>query len=52
MLVHKFVQNVVIDKNDKKSEARKKICKKTIMYRDGKSAIRVADFIISKIEEK
>lgn len=47
--LYSFIQNVIIDKNDNKKEARQRICQETIMFRDGNSSKRVADFIISLI---
>lgn len=50
--LYSFIQDVVIDNKDTKSEARQQICKETNMYIDGNSANRVADFIIEKIGEE
>lgn len=50
--LYSFIQEVIIEGKDSKSEARQKICNETVMHQDGYSAKRVADFIINKIEEK
>ena len=47
-----FIQNVVVDGKDEKSEARQEMCKKVIIHRDGNSAKRVADFVMEKIGAK
>lgn len=49
--LYSFIQNVVIDKKDTKRDARQQICKKTVMFSDGNSTNRVADFIMSEIGE-
>ena len=49
--LYSFIQDVVIDDKDTKRAARQQICKETVMYNDGNSANRVADFIIKKIGE-
>lgn len=50
--LYSFIQEVVIDGNDTKGEARLKTCNETVMHRDGHSSKRVADFIINKIGAK
>lgn len=49
--LYSFIQNVVVDNNDDKIEARNKVCHTTNIFNDGYSSKRVADFIISKINK-
>ena len=50
--LYSFIQSVIIDGKDDKKAARKKILDETIMYQDGYSAKRVADFVLKKIGEQ
>ena len=50
--LYSFIQEVIIEGMDSKRTARQEIRNKTIMFQDGHSAQRVADFILEKIGEK